>query len=123
MCEGRIAISPTARWVTCCSTQKTELANSNRDSDRALWVWDGTERLTGLGGLKATACQGRGYVPAVAGRMALLVYLLDLHRSEHCWGEVRAGMVVLVGFSSGIQDMDGWVMDGWVGGMEDGRKK
>lgn len=55
------------------------------------WSMGWGRETTLLGGVKATAFEGRGYVSAVAGRMALLVYLLDLYRREHCWGEVRTG--------------------------------
>lgn len=72
-----------------------------------------------LGGVKATAFEGRGYVSAVAGRMALLVYLLDLYRREHCWGEVRTGWLCSQVSSVPLvfkMWMGGWMVGGWMDG-------
>lgn len=70
---------------------------------------------------RGQACQGRGYVPAVAKRVALIGYLLDLHWRECCWAEAWTVMVVLLGlcWASGIVwvvDDDGWI-DGWIDEM------
>lgn len=67
-----------------------------------------------LGAVKATACEGRGYVPAVTVRMALLVYLLDLYRRKHCWGEVRTGWLC-----SQVSTVP-LVFKMWMGGWMDG---
>jgi hypothetical protein len=108
------------RWVMCCSAQKTGVLTGHcgYEGDRE------SNSAWGCG-------QGRGYVPAAAGRMALLLHLLTLHRNKHCCGEVRTVkhccvMVVLAGiyYASGIQDVGGKVgggwMSGWVGGWESG---